>query len=173
MRTAKSCGPDAPTLALRSRSDPRTTGAKEPGPRGEHEISRKTIAQGRPDDCGVPVVANACAFFCTRGRGCNARPVFPAPSDFLMAQSFHKTRTLRAARTRSRVLSSPSPRPSRGEVTLNASRVLFEIFSMIRIRRAAINPVRRHGRRPATPVGPCGPPTPCCGLRSAWRPVSP
>ena len=28
------------------------TGAKEPGPRGEPEISRKTIAQGRP---GVPV----------------------------------------------------------------------------------------------------------------------
>ena len=38
--TAKSCGPGAPTLALRSRSLPRTTGAKEPGPRGERDISR-------------------------------------------------------------------------------------------------------------------------------------
>ena len=60
---------------------PRTTGAKEPGPRGEHDISRKTIAQGMPADCGVPVVANACAFYtCTRGRGCTAHPAFPAPS---------------------------------------------------------------------------------------------
>ena len=66
-----------------------------------------------------------------------------------------------------------SPREERGEVTRNASRVLFEIFSMIRTRRAAINPARRHGRRPATPVGPCGLPIPCCGSRSAWRPVSP
>jgi hypothetical protein len=29
------------------------TGAKEPGPRGEREINRKTIAQGRPDDPGT------------------------------------------------------------------------------------------------------------------------
>jgi hypothetical protein len=33
-----------------------TTVAKEPGRRGEHEISRKTIAQGRPDCSGEPVV---------------------------------------------------------------------------------------------------------------------
>src|SRR4029077_8125943 len=38
-RTAKACGPDAPTLASSSRSHPLMTGAKEPGPRGEHEIS--------------------------------------------------------------------------------------------------------------------------------------
>jgi hypothetical protein len=30
MRTAKSCGPDAPTLASSSRNDPRATVAKEP-----------------------------------------------------------------------------------------------------------------------------------------------
>src|SRR5258706_2112833 len=50
-RTAKSCGPDAPTLASSSRRhvgptgrrqnlNPRTTVAREPGHRGEHEISR-------------------------------------------------------------------------------------------------------------------------------------
>jgi hypothetical protein len=39
-RTAKSCGPGAPTLALsfRGSDSMRVTGAKEPGPRGEHEI---------------------------------------------------------------------------------------------------------------------------------------
>ena len=54
LRTAKPCGPDTPTL-VSSSQEARflgMTGANKPGPRGEHEISRKTIAQGRP---GVPV----------------------------------------------------------------------------------------------------------------------
>src|SRR5450631_2478043 len=69
-RTAKSCGPDAPTLASSSRScvgptglktklNPRTTVAKQPGHRGEHDISVKTIA------CG-----NAGRFRCTRCYSC-------------------------------------------------------------------------------------------------------
>ena len=41
--------PDAGVkLAMMLRITP-TTGARKPGPRGEHAISRKTIAQGRPD----------------------------------------------------------------------------------------------------------------------------
>src|SRR6266481_6564391 len=70
LRTAKSCGPDAPTLASSSRSCVGPTGfrqnlalrmtvAKEPGHRGEHDISRKTIA------CG-----NAGRFRCTRCCSC-------------------------------------------------------------------------------------------------------
>ena len=39
-RTAKPCGPGAPTLALSERNDPLMTGAKEPGPRGELGVSR-------------------------------------------------------------------------------------------------------------------------------------
>jgi hypothetical protein len=40
-RTAKSCGPDAPTLVSSLRMiEPQATVAKEPGHRGEHEISR-------------------------------------------------------------------------------------------------------------------------------------
>ncbi len=34
-------------------------------------------------------------------------------------------------------------------------------------------PVRPPGRRPATPAGPSGRPVPCCGSRSASRPLSP
>jgi hypothetical protein len=49
LRTAKSCGPDAPTLASSSRQGARATVARKPGRRGEHEISRNTIAQGMPD----------------------------------------------------------------------------------------------------------------------------
>ena len=49
MRTAKSCGPGPPTLgsslAVMFR---RTTVAKKPGHRGEHEAAVNTIAQGMP-----------------------------------------------------------------------------------------------------------------------------
>ena len=48
----KSCGPDASTLAFKSRGGIReATVTNKPDHRGEREISRKTIAQGRP---GVP-----------------------------------------------------------------------------------------------------------------------
>ena len=52
-RTAKSCGPDAPTLAS-SRVDSFHAAmvATKPGHQGEREVSRKTIAQEMP---GVPV----------------------------------------------------------------------------------------------------------------------
>ena len=39
-RTAKSCGPDAPTLASSWRSNPSMTVANKPGHRGEHEGTR-------------------------------------------------------------------------------------------------------------------------------------
>jgi hypothetical protein len=39
-RTAKSCGPGAPTLALSLWDGPQVTVAKEPGHRGEHEGNR-------------------------------------------------------------------------------------------------------------------------------------
>jgi hypothetical protein len=41
----------------------------------------KTIAQGRPDCLGEPVVTKlVCFLFCTRGCGCGEHPAFPAPS---------------------------------------------------------------------------------------------
>src|ERR1700690_93141 len=60
-RTAKSCGPDASTLASSSweASFSGATVAKEPDHRGEHEVSRKTIARGMPGVSGVTVVPNA------------------------------------------------------------------------------------------------------------------
>jgi hypothetical protein len=84
MRTAKSCGPDAPTLASSSReaSFLGATVARKPGHRGEREISRKTIAQGRPGDSGGPVVTNARAHYSTRaaagatGTRLSLRPLF-------------------------------------------------------------------------------------------------
>jgi hypothetical protein len=82
MRTAKSCGPDASTLAFKSREGIReVTVTKTPDHRGEHEVSRKTIARGMPDASAEPVCS--CVqptSFCARDRGCSAHPAFPAPS---------------------------------------------------------------------------------------------
>src|SRR5437764_1221076 len=62
-RTAKSCGPGAATLASSLRSDLQVTVAKEPAHRGEHEVSRKTIAQGMSECFRCPVCS--CAPKCT------------------------------------------------------------------------------------------------------------
>jgi hypothetical protein len=52
-RTAKSCGPDASTLAFKSAgSIPLATVTRKPDHRGDHVISRNTIARGMP---GEPV----------------------------------------------------------------------------------------------------------------------
>jgi hypothetical protein len=51
-RTAKSCGPDARMLASSSWEANASWGRwcqKAPIHQGEHDIGRKTIAQGRPD----------------------------------------------------------------------------------------------------------------------------
>jgi hypothetical protein len=67
-RTAKSCGPDTPTLVSSLLDDQQATVAKEPGHRGEHEISRSTVAQGVSDCFGEPVVTCSCAFFILHAR---------------------------------------------------------------------------------------------------------
>jgi hypothetical protein len=61
---------------------PGRDGGKSAVLRGEHVISRKAIAQGRPG-----VLRWTCMLVCTlfsarrtRDRGCSAHPVFPAPS---------------------------------------------------------------------------------------------
>jgi hypothetical protein len=67
VRTAKSCGPDLPTLgSSRRKMIRRRRWLKSPVHRGEREISRKTIAQGMSDRFDVPVVTNACAFYTAR-----------------------------------------------------------------------------------------------------------
>src|SRR5258705_1722668 len=48
-RTAKSCRSDAPMLASSLREDAQMTVSNKPGHRGEHEVSRKTIARGMSD----------------------------------------------------------------------------------------------------------------------------
>jgi hypothetical protein len=78
-RTAKSCGPGAPTLALSERNDPLTTVARKPGSPRRSRISRKTIAQGMPVAPAEPVVLPR-AFLLHADHGCSPHPAFPAPS---------------------------------------------------------------------------------------------
>src|SRR3954470_16938392 len=59
----------------------RGDGGKRAVLRGEHEVSRKAIAQGRPECFALPCML-VCSFVCanrTRDRGCSKHPVFPAP----------------------------------------------------------------------------------------------
>jgi hypothetical protein len=59
-RTAKSCGPDAATLASsRQEIFPPATVARKAAHRGEHEVSRKAIAQGMSDCLRCPVCSCA------------------------------------------------------------------------------------------------------------------
>src|SRR5260221_13554336 len=70
---------------------PLTTVSIKRGHRGEHEISRKTIARGMPVESVCPVVTMLVCFvlFRTRGCGCSERPAFPAPSVSLGERFMH------------------------------------------------------------------------------------
>src|SRR6266403_6307885 len=93
MRTVKSCGSDAPGLASSLREDAQATVTTKPGHRGEHEVSRKTIAQGRPGlfRCTCGDYARVLYLFRTRGCGCIGHPAFPAPSVLRGANGSCKT----------------------------------------------------------------------------------
>src|SRR6478735_3177295 len=62
-RTAKSCRSDAPMLASSLREEAQATVSNKPGHRGEHEVSRKTIARGMPGCSGVTVVTTLGCLF--------------------------------------------------------------------------------------------------------------
>jgi hypothetical protein len=87
--------------AIRSAGD----GGKRAVLREEHEVSRKAIAQGRPECFPLPCML-VCRFVCanrTRDRGCSKHPVFPAPSKQEGGKFSSKPRAQCAARSRSRI----------------------------------------------------------------------
>src|SRR5258705_6090441 len=92
MRTAKSCGSDAPMLASSLREEVQMTVSNKPGHRGEREVSRKTIVRGMPGllRCTCGDYTRVLTTHCTRGCGCIGHPAFPAPSVF-RAKRFCKT----------------------------------------------------------------------------------
>ena len=115
LRTAKSCGPDAPMLAFKSRGVfCAATVTTKPGHRGEHEIRRKAIAQGMPVETGEPV-EDYPHFVRTTGASDtrhSPRPLLRValrPLTFGAAFSC-KPRTYVVARTKTRIWSSPRTR---------------------------------------------------------------
>ena len=68
LRTAKSCGSDAPIVGVKSAIRSAGDGVKQRGHRGEREVSRKTIARGMPGRSGVTVVTNSYACFILHAR---------------------------------------------------------------------------------------------------------
>ena len=70
-RTAKSCGPDAPTLAssFREASFPEVKVARKPGRLGEREVSCKPLRRESRRCSGSPVVLPPCFFCCTGPMG--------------------------------------------------------------------------------------------------------
>src|SRR6185369_17478127 len=83
----------------------RNDGGKRAVLREEHEVSRKAIAQGRPECSRCPVCSCALLFCAnrTRDRGCSKHPVFPAPSVFEEGKRRCKPRAKYAARSRSHI----------------------------------------------------------------------
>ena len=108
VRTAKSRGPDAPTLASSpgGRFPSKATGAIKPGTPGRSRISRNTIAQGMPVDPAKPVVTAACVFCCRRAMGEAITRHSLRPPYLSRDNRRCITRAFRAAGTRSCVLSA-------------------------------------------------------------------
>ena len=68
LRTVKSCGSGTSTLvSSRRKTNPQATVAKEPDRRGDHEVSRKTIAWGRRANL-VNLVSEHALLFLLRAR---------------------------------------------------------------------------------------------------------
>ncbi len=113
-RTAKSCGPDAPTLASSSRmlcrpnraeaqrqsADDGGKTARSPGRARRKPL--KPLRAGMPGDPGVLVVARVrpTTTKCTRGRGCSGHPAFPTPS---LGRKIHQRLGRIAPRGRTRI----------------------------------------------------------------------
>jgi hypothetical protein len=81
LRTAKSCGPDAPTLASSvAEVSARRRWQTSPVTGESSKQPLKPSRAGMPGVPGATVVTNARAYYhYTRGCGCNGHPAFPTP----------------------------------------------------------------------------------------------
>ena len=102
LRTAKSCGSDAPIVGVKSAIRSAGDGVKKRGHRGEREVSRKTIARGMPGRSGVTVVTMlVCLFyFAYEAAGALRARHSLRPLIFRGANVLAKPRAHRAARSR-------------------------------------------------------------------------
>jgi hypothetical protein len=104
-RTAKSCGPDASTLASSLRRQTAGDGDKQArSPRRSRRKPLKPLRAGMPGQSGEPTVTTSCAYypFRTRDCGCIEHPAFPTP--FIGRKMHAQLGRIRAARMRDRIL---------------------------------------------------------------------
>jgi hypothetical protein len=102
MRTAKSCGPDAPTLVSSRRATADDGGKQARSPGRARRKPVKAIARGMPGVSGVLVVTNARAYYhTTRGCGCSGARHSLRPLITEGKEIDSKTRAYQAARSRS------------------------------------------------------------------------
>jgi hypothetical protein len=107
LRTAKSCGPDAPTLASSFvESSAKRRGQESPVPGESTKDTVKTIAQGMPDDLADPVVTAACFFVCRRAMGEAFTRHSLRPLSILRVKHAETRVRIRAARMRTHTLSA-------------------------------------------------------------------
>jgi hypothetical protein len=74
----KACGCRVEPDRALMRDDPQDDGGKTARSPGRSRISRKAIAQGRPDDLACTCGSAACILL-HANRGCGGHPAFPAP----------------------------------------------------------------------------------------------
>src|SRR6266404_5243150 len=115
MRTAKSCGSDAPGLASSLREEAQMTVSNKPGHRGEREVSRKTIARGMPGDFRCDRGDYARALFILRARlRVHRAPGIPCALCSLEGQRSCITRAPRVAGSKAHTCSAGWKKSSRG-----------------------------------------------------------
>ena len=98
-----------------------TTGARQPGSRGERAISRKAIAQGMPDDLAERVVPSPC-FFCARGPRVRPSPGIPCSLSFQRDTRKHHSDAICAARMRAHGSGSLTSKIRNASVTFPRAR---------------------------------------------------
>src|SRR5437016_11870427 len=93
LRTAKSCGSDAPMLASSLCEEAQMTVSNKPGHRGEREVSRKTIARGVPGDfrCDRGDYARVLCFLSHARLRAHPAPGIPCALCFLRGERSCKT----------------------------------------------------------------------------------
>jgi hypothetical protein len=128
MRTAKSCGPDAPTLA----SSPREasfSGMTVTIKPVTGESTKETVKplRGESRMIRLNLWSYLRAFF-ARTHGCDRHPAFPAPS-VEREQTFGQTSGALASRERESVVCSLAAHPSRRRVRARLLRMRSEIVS--------------------------------------------
>ena len=109
--------PDAGVKFEGGQCCPRAMVSQKAGSPGRSRISRKAIAQGRPDASAKPVCLRApsCCNYRTQDRGCGAHPVFPAPSILNRANEMQNSGRIAPREGERMCIFRHSGAPQRGE----------------------------------------------------------